>query len=61
MSEISGYRCDEVLQEIEHYLHGELDADHSRRLAEHLHACGPCWDRSEFQRKLKAIVRMSGR
>jgi anti-sigma factor (TIGR02949 family) len=49
--------CDEVLDEIEHYLHGELDPDRSRHLAEHLAACSPCFDRAEFERKLKDIVR----
>jgi anti-sigma factor (TIGR02949 family) len=57
LSEISGIRCEEVLNEIEHYLHGELDRDRSRRFAEHLAACAPCFERSEFQRKLKEIVR----
>ncbi len=57
MSEISGIECDEVLVEIEHYIHGELDPDRSFHLAEHLAECGPCLDRAEFQRKLTAIVR----
>jgi mycothiol system anti-sigma-R factor len=54
LSEIS---CEEVLDEIEHYLHGELDPDRSSHLAEHLSTCGPCLARAEFQRKLKEIVR----
>ena len=54
MSEIS---CEEVLDQVEHYLHGELDPELSARLAEHLAECSPCWDRAEFQRKLKDIVR----
>jgi anti-sigma factor (TIGR02949 family) len=49
--------CDDVLHEIEHYLHGELDAERSQHLAEHLAGCSPCFDRAEFQRKLKDIVR----
>ena len=58
MSEIS---CDEVLSEIEHYLHGELDRSRSARLADHLADCPPCLDRAEFQRKLKEIVRVKCR
>ena len=58
MSEI---RCDDVLREIEHYIHGELDQGHSARLAEHLVECSPCFERAEFQRKLKEIVRMKCR
>jgi anti-sigma factor (TIGR02949 family) len=54
LSEIS---CDDVLHEIEHYLHGELDSEHSAELARHLSDCYPCLERAEFQRKLKEIVR----
>ena len=54
MSEIS---CEEVLSEIEHYLHGELGPDRSAHLAEHLGGCGDCLGRADFQRKLKEIVR----
>lgn len=54
MSEIS---CEEVLAEVEDYLHGELDPDRARVLATHLSTCGPCWNRAEFARKLKDIVR----
>jgi mycothiol system anti-sigma-R factor len=55
LSEIS---CEEVLSEIEHYLHGELDRGRSARLADHLADCPPCFERAEFQRKLKDIVRV---
>ncbi len=55
MSEIS---CEEVLAEVEDYLHGELDPDRARLLAAHLRTCSPCWERAEFARKLKDIVRM---
>ena len=54
MSEIS---CEEVLSEIEHYLHGELDQVRSANLAEHLADCPPCFERAEFRRRLKEIVR----
>jgi len=55
LSEIS---CDEVLSEIEHYLHGELDPNRTVLLGEHLADCPPCFERAEFQRKLKEIVRV---
>ena len=58
MSEIS---CEEVLAEVEDYLHGELDPDRARVLAAHLSTCSPCWDRAEFARKLKDVVRMKCR
>jgi mycothiol system anti-sigma-R factor len=54
---LSKISCEEVLAEIEHYLHGELDPGQAAILAEHLETCLPCFDRSEFQRKLKEIVR----
>jgi anti-sigma factor (TIGR02949 family) len=54
LSEIS---CDEVLHQVEHYLHGELAPDKAAGLAEHLAECAHCLDRAEFQRKLKEIVR----
>jgi mycothiol system anti-sigma-R factor len=55
--DLSEVNCEEVLRDVEHYLHGELDAERSAVLAEHLAECTPCWDRAEFQRKLKGIVR----
>jgi mycothiol system anti-sigma-R factor len=54
LSEIS---CEEVLSEIEHYLHGELDQVKSAYLTEHLADCPPCFERAEFRRRLKEIVR----
>jgi len=55
LSEIS---CEEVLQEIEHFVDGELDPARSAHLAEHLGVCGSCLDRADFQRRLKEIVRV---
>jgi anti-sigma factor (TIGR02949 family) len=54
---LSKISCEEVLVEIEHFLHGELDPDRSAVLADHLVTCLPCFDRAEFQRRLKEIVR----
>lgn len=54
---MSGIDCDDVLRDIEHYLHGELDPKRSAVVVSHLHGCGPCLHRAEFQRKLKEIVR----
>ena len=54
LSEIS---CEEVLIEVEHYLHGELDSTRAAHLAEHLAECGSCLDRAEFTRTLKAVIR----
>ena len=54
MSKIS---CEEVLVEIEDFLHGELDPPRAVQLADHLVTCLPCFERAEFQRKPKEIVR----
>jgi mycothiol system anti-sigma-R factor len=54
LSEIS---CNDVLAEIEAYIDGELPAERSIDLAEHLIECTPCLDRADFQRKLKEILR----
>jgi anti-sigma factor (TIGR02949 family) len=58
LSEIS---CEEVLAEVEHFLHGELDPAEAVRLANHLDTCPPCFERAEFQRKLKDIVKFKCR
>jgi anti-sigma factor (TIGR02949 family) len=54
---LSKISCEEVLAEIEHFLHGELGPGEAARLADHLASCSPCFDRSEFQRRLKEIIR----
>jgi anti-sigma factor (TIGR02949 family) len=54
---LSQISCEEVLAEIEHFLHGELDPGETARLADHLTTCTPCFDRAEFQRRLKDIIR----
>ena len=54
---LSEIRCDEVLAEIEHYIHGELDSIRAAVLADHLGECDTCLDHSEFQRRLREIVR----
>lgn len=55
--DLSGTDCDDVLRDIEHYLHGELEPERHASLEAHLHGCSPCFHRAEFQRKLKEIVR----
>ena len=54
LSEIS---CDDVLAEIGHFLHGELDSGKAAHLAQHLAECGPCLERAEFTRTLKMVIR----
>jgi len=49
--------CRKVLEQVELYLDGELEAAVRLEIDEHLEACGPCMDRSEFQRSLKELIR----
>lgn len=49
--------CLEALKQIELYLDGELHGTLRAEIEEHLGACGPCTDHSEFQRRLKDLLR----
>ena len=49
--------CLKILEQIELFLDGELEAGVSLEIQHHLEACGPCAGHSEFQRQLKALVR----
>lgn len=49
--------CRKVLEQIELYLDGELDPALGAEVAEHLSGCGPCASHSEFQRRLKDLLR----
>ena len=49
--------CRQVLEQIELYLDGELEANLYAEIHRHLDACGPCLDHSEFQRRLKELLR----
>jgi len=54
---LSPIDCREVLRRLELYLDGELDSGVCLEIEEHLVTCGPCTDHSDFQRKLKQMVR----
>lgn len=54
LSEIS---CDQILQEIEQYIDGELDPARATVFADHLASCTPCLEHASFQAKLKEILR----
>ncbi|HZD17942.1 MAG TPA: zf-HC2 domain-containing protein [Actinomycetota bacterium] len=49
--------CREALEQIELYLDGELEGAVRIEIEEHLGGCSPCMDHSEFQRRLKLLVR----
>jgi anti-sigma factor (TIGR02949 family) len=49
--------CDEALAELEAYLDGELPEVASHQVEQHLFGCQSCFDRSEFRRRVRDIVR----
>jgi mycothiol system anti-sigma-R factor len=54
---LSPIDCQEVLRRLELYLDGELDGGICLEIEEHLVSCGPCTGHSDFQRKLKEVLR----
>ncbi len=54
---MSPIECEQVLQQIELYLDGELEVAARLEIRQHLIGCSPCTDRSEFQRRLKELMR----
>lgn len=49
--------CEQVLQELEMYLDGELADGECRRIEQHLADCHGCFDRDQFRRSLRDIIR----
>jgi len=48
--------CADLLDELDHLLHGELPADRTDALHHHLEDCPPCFESADFQAQLKAVV-----
>lgn len=51
-----GDDCENLLQELDHLLHGELPSDRASALRSHLDDCPPCFESADFQAQLKALV-----
>lgn len=49
--------CDDALVEIESYLDGELDPHLRLEVEGHLAGCSHCFERGEFRKKLRDLVR----
>ena len=49
--------CDEALAEVEAFLDNELSGDLRQQVEEHLSSCSPCFERGEFRRRLRVIVK----
>ncbi len=54
---MSATECEQILEEIEVYLDGELSAEECRRIERHMADCPACFDREQFQRSLREIIR----
>ena len=48
--------CEEALRRVEAYLDGELSGPSLLELQRHLGRCEPCLGRTEFRRRLKALL-----
>ena len=48
--------CDSLLEQLDHYLHGELDPQQKQSLQAHLDECPPCLEGADFQAQLKALI-----
>ena len=51
--------CSEVLHRVYEYLDGEMTPDDTRKIKDHLDACGPCLQEYDLDQALKAIVKRS--
>lgn len=49
--------CDDALVELEAYLDGELGGEVRLEVEGHLTGCSHCFERGEFRRKLRIIIR----
>jgi mycothiol system anti-sigma-R factor len=54
---LSPIDCQHVLQQIELYLDGELEASLRVEVHQHLSGCNGCLDHSAFQQRLKELLR----
>ncbi len=54
---MSPTECEHVLRQIELYLDGELVGVERVEIERHLGECSPCHGHSEFQRRLKDVLR----
>jgi anti-sigma factor (TIGR02949 family) len=52
--------CEEVVEVLCSYLHGELDGDRQAALERHLRRCRDCFSRAEFERRLRERVAATG-
>ncbi len=51
-----GSECDDLLNEVADFLHGELDPEETARLRQHLEDCPPCFETADFQAQLRQLL-----
>jgi mycothiol system anti-sigma-R factor len=51
--------CKESLQKIYEFLDGEMEKLPMHEIEKHLDNCRGCWDRFEFEKQLKELVKKS--
>lgn len=49
--------CEEVIEQLFHYLDREVDEDVGERIRHHLARCRDCFSRAEFEHRLRERVR----
>jgi anti-sigma factor (TIGR02949 family) len=49
-------KCEEVIAQLYQYLDREVDAELSKNIDHHLHDCRECFNRAEFEKKLRSRV-----
>ena len=56
----SQMECEEAVARLLEYLDGELEEADRSRVERHLETCRGCFDRSEFERRLRELVAETG-
>ena len=59
MNEFAGADCSEVLHRVYEYLDGEMSADDTAKIRQHLDECAPCLKEYDLDQVVKAVVKRS--
>ena len=51
--------CSEVLDRVYEFIDGELDGERRHQIKHHLDECGPCLQKYDLERTVKALVQRS--
>lgn len=53
---MSEHSCDDALEELYHYLHGELTEQRRQQIRVHLDDCAPCLVAFDFEAELRVVI-----